>query len=169
MSLVQRFMKLSNRGKAWWVLGVIAIFSVIVVLIAGGNYYNDFAHEIASKTNNIVVLPQVKPLPFSLGLDLQGGSYLVYEAHVKNIPEKDRSEALASVRDVIERRVNAFGVSEPVIRVSKGSEGKYRIIAELAGIKDVSKAIKMIGETPILEFKEENTKIALIFSWLILL
>jgi protein-export membrane protein SecD len=160
MSIMQKFSKLSIRGKAWWILVAIIIFAASVGLITGGNYYNKFAKNLASKTNEIVVLPQVKDIPFSLGLDLQGGSHLVYQADVSKIPEADRSGALESVRDVIERRVNAFGVSEPVVQVNQGINGEYRIIAELAGIKDVEEAIKLIGETPILEFKEQDLTVA---------
>ncbi len=155
MSLTKRFAKLSLRAKSWWVLAIIIIFAVSMVLTIGGNYYNNGVKQLAVKTNNVVVLPFVKDLPFSLGLDLQGGTHLVYQADVQNIPEKDRAGALESVRDVIERRVNAFGVSEPVVQVNKGVSGEYRIIAELAGVKDVKEAIKLIGETPILEFKEQ--------------
>jgi len=154
MSLKQKFSKLTARGKAAWVLVSIVIFAVVMFLAVGGNYYNSFAKNLATKTNQIVVLPLVKELPFSLGLDLQGGTHLVYEADVANIPEADRASAMEAARDVIERRVNAFGVSEPIVQVNKGINGEYRIIAELAGIKDVNEAIKMIGETPILEFKE---------------
>jgi len=157
MPFIQKFSKLSVRAKAWWLLLVIVVFTGAVGLTVGGNYYNNFAKGLAAKTNNIVILPQVKDIPFSLGLDLQGGAHLVYKADVKNIPEADRAGAMDSARDVIERRVNAFGVSEPLVTVNRGITGEYQIIAELAGIKDVSEAIKIIGETPILEFKEQST------------
>lgn len=157
MSVIQKFSKLSKKSKSWWVLGVIVIFVALVFISVGGNYYNDFSSVVAKKTNNVIVLPHVKEFPFNLGLDLQGGTHLVYKANVDDIPEKDRANALESVRDVIERRVNTFGVSEPVVQVNRGSNGEYRIIAELAGVKDVNKAIKMIGDTPILEFKEKGT------------
>ncbi len=159
MSFIQKFSKLSVRAKAWWILAIIVVFAITVGLTAGGNYYNAFAKNLANKTNNIVMLPTVKDLPFSLGLDLQGGAHLVYQADVKNIPEKDRAGALEAARDVIERRVNAFGVSEPVVQVVQGSAGEYRIVAELAGIKDVAEAIKLIGETPTLEFKEQGAQV----------
>ncbi len=87
-----------------------------------------------------------------LGLDLQGGSHLVYQADFKDIKEQDKADALNSIRDTIERRVNSFGVSEPLVQVS----GKDQIIIELPGIKDVNEAIKQIGQTPYLEFKTEN-------------
>lgn len=156
MSFTQKFSKLSTRGKSWWILAAIIVFAIMVGLAVGGNYYNSFAKNVASKTNQTVILPLVTEIPFSLGLDLQGGTHLVYQADVANIPEADRTGALESVRDVIERRVNAFGVSEPVVQVNQGMNGEYRVIAELAGIKDVKEAIKLIGETPILEFKEPD-------------
>ncbi|MBU4360485.1 protein translocase subunit SecD, partial [Patescibacteria group bacterium] len=92
---------------------------------------------------------------FHLGLDLQGGTHLVYQADVSEIPSDDRASAVEGVRDVIERRVNAFGVAEPVVQTNKVG-GEYRVIIELAGIKDVNSAIAMIGETPLLEFKEQD-------------
>lgn len=93
-------------------------------------------------------------LKFRLGLDLQGGTHLVYQADTKDIANEDKESAMSGVRDVIERRVNAYGVSEPIVQVSKGD----RLVVELAGVKDVNQAIKMIGETPLLEFKEEMTE-----------
>ncbi|MCK4525718.1 MAG: protein translocase subunit SecD, partial [Candidatus Andersenbacteria bacterium] len=89
-----------------------------------------------------------------LGLDLQGGTHLIYQSDLSQIEENEKSTALEGVRDVIERRVNAFGVSEPIVQTTK----KDRLIVELAGIKDVNQAIEMIGETPLLEFKEEMTE-----------
>jgi len=156
MSLIQKFSKLSSRAKSWWILALIAVFVLIVSLVVAGSSYNSFVEKLAIKTNDIIILPKVSVPPFNLGLDLQGGAYLVYQADVKNIPEADRSDALNSARDVIERRVNTFGVSEPVVTVNRGINGDYQIIAELAGIKDVSLAIKTIGETPTLEFKEQD-------------
>lgn len=93
---------------------------------------------------------------YHLGLDLKGGAHLVYQADTSMVEPNDRDSAVAGVRDVIERRVNAFGVSEPVVQTNKSKLYNYRIIVELAGVKDVNHAIKMIGETPLLEFKEQN-------------
>lgn len=93
---------------------------------------------------------------FHLGLDLKGGTQLLYQADISKIDSRDASSAVGGVRDVIERRVNAFGVAEPVVQVNQNQEGNYRIIVELAGVKDVNQAITMIGETPLLEFKESN-------------
>ncbi len=104
-------------------------------------------------------IPHFWNVPFRLGLDLQGGTHLVYEADVSRVEgdEEEKVSALEGVRDVIERRVNAFGVSEPLVQ-TEHSQNKWRLIIELAGVHNVDQAIKMIGETPILEFKEENNE-----------
>jgi len=89
--------------------------------------------------------------PFKLGLDLKGGTHLVYEADLKDIKERDRTELMDGLRDVIEKRINFFGVAEPVVQVQKN-----RLIIELAGVIDPAQAIKEIGRTPFLEFREEK-------------
>ncbi len=96
-----------------------------------------------------------KELKYHLGLDLQGGAHLVYETDVSKIPLQEREAAVLAARDVIEKRINVFGISEPIVQVTKVKENK-RIIVELPGIKDVNQAIGMIGQTPILEFKEQD-------------
>ena len=87
-----------------------------------------------------------------LGLDLQGGSHLVYQADFSGIAPADQADALNAIRDTIERRVNSFGVSEPLVQVS----GSNQIIIELPGIKNINDAINQIGQTPTLEFKTQN-------------
>lgn len=95
-----------------------------------------------------------KEIKVQLGLDLQGGASLLYKADVSNIAEADRANALESVRDVIERRINAFGVSEPSIQTVHSGDD-WRIAVELPGVTDITEAINRIGATPILEFKTE--------------
>lgn len=91
-------------------------------------------------------------VPFRLGLDLLGGTHLVYEADLSQIGNLQAADAMQGIRDVVERRVNFFGVSEPIVQVS----GDSRLIVELAGISDINQAIQLIGETPFLEFREET-------------
>ena len=93
---------------------------------------------------------------FKLGLDLSGGTHLVYTADVSKTPSVEVEDALASLREVIERRVNAFGVGEPIVQTQQGGAlggGDHRLVVELPGITDVDEAVKMIGATPELEFK----------------
>lgn len=107
---------------------------------------------------------QTKSRPFKLGLDLSGGAYLIYQADVSTIPSADIDDSLESLRDVIERRVNLFGIAEPRVTTevtSLSGEREHRVIVELPGVADVDQAIKMIGETPFLEFKIENPDFSL--------
>jgi preprotein translocase subunit SecD len=95
--------------------------------------------------------------PFKLGLDLAGGSHLVYEADVSKVDSAEVPELMAVLREVVERRINAFGVSEPVVQVERSSIVSEvqvnRLVIELPGVTDVSQAVAEIGQTPLLEFK----------------
>jgi len=94
---------------------------------------------------------------YRLGLDLQGGTHLLYRADFSNFKGASRREAMDGLRDVIERRVNLFGVTEPVVQVETSGD-EYRLIVELAGVKDIREAIRLIGETPFLEFREVRSE-----------
>ena len=99
--------------------------------------------------------------PFRLGLDLSGGSHLVYEADTSLVPVGQVGDSMNSLRDVIERRINIFGVSEPVVQVQHSglvSGSNEQLIVDLPGVTDINKAIDMIGKTPLLEFKTEAPK-----------
>ncbi len=91
-----------------------------------------------------------------LGLDLRGGSHLVYQADMSHVASSDQADAIQGVRDIIDRRVNPQGLAETLVQTDKVGEN-YRVIVELPGVTDVQQAIKVIGETPILEFKEQST------------
>ncbi|MDP3771835.1 MAG: protein translocase subunit SecD, partial [bacterium] len=94
--------------------------------------------------------------PYRFGLDIQGGTHLVYGAEVNNISASDRAASLEAVRDIIERRINLYGVAEPLVQVEK-SGSDWRLIVELAGVKDINAAIQLIGETPFLEFRTQRS------------
>ncbi len=101
----------------------------------------------------------VSNFPFKLGLDLNGGSHLVYQADVSNIPSGDIDGTMETLRSVIESRINAFGVSEPIIQVESGNSGGqtiHKLVVELPGVTDINKAIELIGKTPVLEFRTEK-------------
>jgi len=151
-NFVQKFLNPSERGRAWRFFFVIVLIVIVGTLIVEAPRYNRFVDAISAKTGSAVSLPKVKEIPFRLGLDLQGGTHLEYKADLQGIVDAEKASALEGVRDVVERRVNAFGVSEPLVQINKTEE---RLIVELAGIKDVEEAIDMIGATPLLEFKEQ--------------
>ena len=90
----------------------------------------------------------------NLGLDLQGGIHLEYKADTTNVDSAKKTDALQGAQDVIERRINSFGVGEPLIQTAHYGNNDY-IIVELPGIKDIEEAKKRIKDTPFLEFKEE--------------
>jgi len=101
----------------------------------------------------------ISKFPFKLGLDLSGGTHLVYQADTSKIPADDIAGAMESLKMVIESRINAFGVAEPIIQTEKGTAGGVQIqklIVELPGVTDVNKAVDLIGKTPVLEFKTEK-------------
>lgn len=91
--------------------------------------------------------------PYRLGLDLVGGTHLLYRADVSGLGGTPVSEAMAGLRDAIERRVNLFGVTDPLIQVETAGE-EHRLIVELAGVRDIGEAIRIIGQTPKLDFRE---------------
>ncbi|TSC74703.1 MAG: preprotein translocase subunit SecD [Parcubacteria group bacterium Gr01-1014_44] len=123
---------------------IILVIGIFLFFLVYPPAFNKVADEVG--------LPHFFNIPFHLGLDLLGGTHLVYKADLSNLAGQTSGDAMEGVRDVIERRVNAFGVAEPLVQV----EGKDRLVVELAGIKDISEAIRLIGETPFLQFKEER-------------
>ena len=94
-----------------------------------------------------------KSFDLHLGLDLAGGSHLVFEVDTSRLSTDKKKDAIASLKEVIERRVNFFGISEPVVQTSS-FEGKERIILELPGIQDTKEATELIGKTAQLIFAE---------------
>lgn len=132
--------------------------AVLVVVDLPENYrlkFNLFGRDVDRVVNppTVRLFGWEKPLKTSLGLDLAGGSHVVLEADMKDIKSADRGTALESAKEVIERRVNFFGVSEPVVQTAV-SENAYRIIVEMPGVTDVDQAIALIGQTALLDFRE---------------
>lgn len=96
--------------------------------------------------------------PFRLGLDLSSGVRLTYSADTSSIPPGDVKDSLDVLRDVIERRVNTFGVSEPVVQIESSYLSKEnKMLVELPGLTDVNQALQLIGQTPTLEFVLERS------------
>lgn len=102
-------------------------------------------------------------ISFRKGLDLEGGTSITLRADMKDIANSNRDSALESAKDVIEKRVNFFGVSEAIVQTARvGSD--YRVIVEIPGVTDVNQAVGLIGQTAKLTFWEsgatESAKIA---------
>jgi len=90
-----------------------------------------------------------------LGLDLAGGSYLVYQTDVSGIEPDNRDEIMEGVKGVIERRINALGITESTVQIQK-HEGEYSIVIQIPGIADIEKAKEMVGLFTVLEFREQD-------------
>ncbi len=89
---------------------------------------------------------------FKQGLDIQGGMQIVLEAKMDDIPEVDRLTALESVREVITRRVDLYGIAESSVKTATGN-GSYRLIVELPGVSNPEEALALVGQTAKLEFQ----------------
>ena len=92
-----------------------------------------------------------------LGLDLAGGSYLVYQADVSDVEPGTEDEVMEGVKGVIERRINALGITEPIIQVQKQDEN-YNIAIQLPGLADIENAKEMVGLFTVLEFREQDSE-----------
>lgn len=126
------------------------ILIVIFALLLG--YY-----DIPAKYQFSFTPDAIRNSKVNLGLDLQGGSQLDYKIDLRKVPEKDKKAIVEGVKTVIERRVNGLGVSEPNIYTSTMGDEQHLII-ELAGVKDLNEAKKIVGKTIQLEFKEKREK-----------
>lgn len=124
------------------------IFAVVILLIGGVLGYFVYSTETAQQSN----------YKFKYGLDLNGGTHLVYRADTSGIAEEDIAKSMDVLRQTIEKRVNIFGVSEPIVQTETGSsfsdeKDKHRLVVELPGVENIDDAIASIGQTPLLEFK----------------
>lgn len=125
---------------------LISVFILVLLTVGGWFVYN--SEKEGSGYN------------FKYGLDLQGGTHLMYRADISGVVDGDINGALNSLKETIERRINIFGVSEPLVQTEVGgklSTDKYRLIVELPGVTDTSEAIRLIGQTPLLEFRLLNS------------
>jgi preprotein translocase subunit SecD len=104
-----------------------------------------------------VILPSTEIFgrdEFKLGLDLKGGSHLVYSIDLtKKDPAQTDADVIEGVKNKIERRVNAYGVTEPIVQTIRNERGSF-VLVQLPGVKDIDEAIKLIGQTAELDFRE---------------
>lgn len=141
-----------NKRKTIFSLFLVLILTVVAGLFCYPSSYNKLVDDVNTKYNlSIWHFPETD---FRLGLDLKGGVHLQYEADLSQIDEKERDNVMEGLRDVIERRINIFGVAEPVIQIY----GSDRIAVDLPGMESIENAIAWIGETPLLEFAEERSE-----------
>lgn len=144
-----------NPRRLFWLILVLTALAVFINLPTFKNLH------IANKTFNFdpnIILKTLhvnKELTFRRGLDLEGGTSMVLSADMNGIPQAQRSSALDSAKVVIDRRVNLFGVSEPVVQTAISNNNDYRIIVELPGLTDLNAVRTLIGTTAQLTFWEQ--------------
>jgi len=151
---------MQRRSFSIWLIFIITLLSLAIAL---PDRYNLKFSRWGLDIDQVIGSPEIninlgkvsihKDFRTSLGLDLAGGSHLVFEAALDEIDAKDRERALEGARNIIERRVNYFGISEAQVQTSK-SQDSSRIIVELPGVEDVDNAVALIGKTAQLKFRE---------------
>ena len=148
--------------------GIVLVTIIAVVIDLPSEYRVKFAIG-PLKIDRIISHPKIffsfssisvrKDLNTRYGLDLSGGTHLVLEADMKGIASNDRNNAFESAKSIVERRINLYGLTEPIIQTAKSGES-YRIIVEIPGVSDASNAIDLIGRTAQLGFFEEASESA---------
>src|SRR3989344_1208062 len=157
-----------KRPKVFTVLLFIFAFLLLLIVLPTGITISTsripFLSNVLPKTSSfdpsyenidIGIARLKRDFSYKLGLDLKGGTRLLYAVDLSDIPTAQRADALESARNVIEKRINFFGVSEPSLQTVKVKE-EYRVLVELPGIEDVSYALEVIGKTAQLTFWEEG-------------
>lgn len=105
---------------------------------------------------DFIKIPFPRDLSLRQGLDIQGGTEVILQADMQSVPADQKNSSLEGLEEVIRRRVDLFGVSEPLIQRAQ-SQNNYRLIVQLPGIKDTASALNLIGQTASLDFREESS------------
>ncbi len=148
-----KFVILSEVMKKKGIITTIIIL-IFAVFSAGFVYPEPFNEKISelNEATPFNINRRFKEVDFELGLDLQGGAHLLYQADLSGVDEADHGDRMTALRDLIERRVDHFGIGEPLVQV-RGD----RLVVELPGVRDQEEAIEQIGETPFLEFRIQKS------------
>lgn len=146
--------------RAFWFIVALTLFCGLI------NFPKELPLKIHFKNINLEHtfyrpdLSKIGPIPFiknsdlKYGLDLAGGSSLLFDIDTSTTSSENLPQALESLKSNIERRVNLFGVSETTVQINK-QQDKYRLQVDLPGVEDVNDAISLIGTTAQLSFKGE--------------
>ncbi|KKS46704.1 protein-export membrane protein SecD [Candidatus Gottesmanbacteria bacterium RIFCSPLOWO2_02_FULL_42_29] len=156
---------MKSHRRLLWLVAVITVLSIWMVLPEKFEvtipFLQNSKRTVGSPDININFGPLKIKRKFTtrLGLDLSGGTHLVMEADMSKIAEKDRKSAFDSAKNIVETRINMYGLTEPVVQESKTGEA-YRIIVEIPGVANVEDAVGLIGTTAQLSFREEASESA---------
>ncbi len=147
-----------NPRLLFWFITLLTILAIFVNIPSVGTVSVGPIHQkINFNINNFLrPLGITSQLTFRRGLDIEGGTSMLFRADMAGIPAAQKPDALKSAKTVIERRVNLFGVSEPIVQTSTLANGESRIIVELPGVSDLNQARNIVGTTAQLSFWEEG-------------
>lgn len=144
-----------KNPRPFFLLIVVLTFLAVFINLPNSISIGSFKKDIKFNPNVVVQkLNLGNEIVFREGLDLKGGVRIVFKVAVDEVPFSQRDQALESAKTVIERRVNLFGVSEPLVQTQKVNN-ESRIIVELPGVTDVNQAIDLVGKTAKLTFWEK--------------
>ncbi len=147
-----------NPRILFWFIIALTILAIFVDLpsmqtISVGPFHQKINYDINNFLKPLKINSQIA---FRRGLDIEGGTSMLFKADMTGVASSQKADALKSAKTVIERRVNLFGVSEPIVQTSTLSNGESRIIVELPGVTDLNKARSIVGTTAQLSFWEEG-------------
>ncbi len=153
-----------GKRKIFWF--IVALTIVVGIVDLPKDYPLKF-HLGKINFDRVISSPQInfnignfainKNIDIQYGLDLAGGTHLVLEADMSKVAKADKVKAYDSAKNIVERRINLYGLSEPSIQQSKVGDS-YRILVEIPGVSNIDQAIELIGKTAQLSFFEEATK-----------
>jgi len=141
--MVKKYFKLVSIG--------VIVVGLLAAIFVEPRFFNQGVDYVNGRFN--WSLSHFWERPFQLGLDLQGGAELLYEADLSKTEPENYDQAMEGLRDVIERRINVLGVREPEVETTQVGSS-YRLKVRIPGITDPQQAIDEIGRTPYLEFQE---------------
>jgi preprotein translocase subunit SecD len=149
---------MKNPRFLFFIIILLTLFAVFVNLPPSVSFQGK-KQEIKYNPNYFIEKYKIgKAIEFRQGLDLKGGVSITFKADVSELPPAEKEKAVESVRSVIERRINLYGVSEPLIQTAKVNNDS-RVIVELPGVTNVAEAINLIGATAKLTFWEKTDKL----------
>ncbi len=139
-------MSLSKQHKVFIFICIVTIISLYIALPAKiGNF------SVPRINYKIGKLDLAQEIPIKQGLDIKGGVQVTLSADMSSIPDSQKAVAMDSLKEVVGRRVDLFGVSESSVKTLINGKD-YRVILELPGVSDSQQALSLIGQTAQMDF-----------------
>ncbi|MBU1127446.1 protein translocase subunit SecD [Patescibacteria group bacterium] len=143
---------MKSHRKVFWFILALTFFSLFIDV---PREFSVFGKKISMPkvSFNLGKKEISNEMDIKKGIDLAGGSHIVFKANMEDVLEEDRLVALEAAKENIERRINLFGLSESIVQTSLIGDS-HRLIVELPGVTDVEQAVDLIGQTAKLDFRE---------------